>query len=198
MGSRNPGIDAYIARQADFARPILTHLRDAVHAACPAIEESLKWSAPAFSYKGKALAGMAAFKAHAGFGFWQGEAVTGQPPEKGAMGDLGKLTRIEDVPDDATFHAWIERAMALIDEGARPAPAKHARAPIAMPADFRTALDGTPEAARRFDAFPPGARHEYLDWIVGAKRAETRARRIAEAVGWIAEGKKRHWKYEAC
>lgn len=198
MGSRDPGIDAYIARQADFARPILTTLRDAVHAACPTIDESLKWSAPAFSYKGKALVGMAAFKAHASFGFWQGEAVTGRPGAKDAMGDLGKLTRPEDLPDDATLRGWIERAMALIDEGVKPARVKHARPPIAMPDDFRAALDATPEAAGYFEAFAPGAQRDYLEWIVEAKRPETRAKRIAEAVPWIADGKKRHWKYQDC
>jgi uncharacterized protein YdeI (YjbR/CyaY-like superfamily) len=53
-------------------------------------------------------------------------------------------------------------------------------------------------ARERFVCFPPGAQREYLEWIVEAKRADTRTKRIAQAAEWIAAGKKRNWKYESC
>jgi hypothetical protein len=34
-----------------------------------------------------------------------------------------------------------------------------------------------------------------MDWIVEAKREQTRGRRVAQAIEWLAEGKPRHWKY---
>ena len=72
----DPRIDAYIDNKvADFAKPILRHLRAVMHEACPECEETLKWSQPSFIYKGKILAGFAAFKAHATFGFWSGSQV---------------------------------------------------------------------------------------------------------------------------
>ena len=98
--SKDERVDAYIARQADFARPILEHLRATVHAACPECEEAMKWSMPAFLYKGKQLAGMAAFKAHATFGFWQRSGERGEESKAGAMGDFGRLTNVADLPDD--------------------------------------------------------------------------------------------------
>lgn len=196
---RDQRIDAYIARQADFARPILEHLRASVHAACPDCEETLKWSSPAFLYKGEQLAMMAAFKAHATFGFWKGSLVTGDTgTQQSAMGQFGRLASVADLPDEESLGALIRKAMALTDAGVKPQRTKHARAPIAVPDDFRAALDGAPQAAGTFDSFPPGAQREYLEWITEAKRAETREKRVAQAVEWLAEGKKRNWKYETC
>ncbi|SNS43339.1 Uncharacterized conserved protein YdeI, YjbR/CyaY-like superfamily, DUF1801 family [Sphingomonas laterariae] len=198
-GTRDDRVDAYIERKAEFARPILTHLRDRVHAACPEVEEAIKWSSPAFLYKGQILCSMAAFKGHAAFGFWRGAEVTGTPEERSAMGQFGRIATIADLPDDATLAGFITRGMALIDKGTKtPRPLKHARPPAEPPADLIAALAAHPAAQASFDGFPPGQQREYVDWIFEAKRPETRARRLAQAVEWLAEGKRRNWKYENC
>lgn len=198
--ARDPRIDAYIARQADFARPILTRLREAVNAACPECEEGLKWSMPAFLYKGQILCQMAAFKAHATFGFWRGKEVTGGTgKEREAMGSFGRIESVDDLPDEETLASLVRRAVAVADSGARaPAPPKHPKAEIEMPDDFRTALEANPKAAATLQGFPPSARRDYLQWVVESKRAETRAKRIAQSVAWLADGKRRHWKYQDC
>lgn len=194
---RDERIDRYIESVAPFAQPILRHLRAQVHAACPEVEETMKWSRPSFVYRGKILAGMSAFKAHATFGFWQGEAAAGQSGE-GAMGQFGRLTSLADLPDDATLATMTKAAMALIEAGAK-RPTKHAPRPaIEMPADFRAAIDAIAAAAATFDGFPPSKRYDYLEWVTEAKRPETRAKRIAQSVEWLAEGKPRHWKYLNC
>lgn len=198
--STDPRIDSYIARQADFARPILEHLRSAVHAACPEAEETLKWSMPHFLYKGQMLAGMAAFKAHATFGFWRAKEVLGETgAERNAMGQFGRLTSVADLPPGDVLHALIRKAMALTDAGARPARPKAAPKPeLETPAELETALSADAAARATFDGFPPSCRREYVEWVVEAKRPETRAKRIAQAVEWMAEGKRRNWKYENC
>lgn len=197
--SRDPRIDAYIAAQAEFARPILDHLRAAVHAVYPDVEETLKWSVPAFLYKGEQLAMMAAFKAHATFGFWKGSLVVPDNGEQNsAMGQFGRLTSIADLPGPAVLAALIRKAMALTDAGVKPVRAKMVKAPIAMPDDLRRALDANQAAAATFDGFSPGAQRDYLEWVTEAKQAATRERRIGQAVEWMAEGKKRNWKYEKC
>jgi uncharacterized protein YdeI (YjbR/CyaY-like superfamily) len=197
--SRDDRIDAYIARQADFARPILEWLRAMVHAACPDVEETLKWSAPAFMYKGKQLAMMAAFKAHATFGFWHGKLVVGEgQAQQNAMGQFGRLASVADLPEEEVFVALVRKAMGLIDAGVKPVRDKTARPVLQTPDDLRAALDANAAAAATFDGFPPGARRDYVEWVVDAKRPETRAKRIAQAVEWMAEGKKRNWKYESC
>ncbi|HEX8644958.1 MAG TPA: YdeI/OmpD-associated family protein [Allosphingosinicella sp.] len=198
--TRDPRIDAYIARQADFARPILEHLRAAVHAACPEAEETIKWSMPHFVYKGQNLAGMAAFKAHATFGFWRSKDVVGETgAERVAMGQFGRLTSIDDLPSPEILAALVEKAMAVTDSGVKRAkPAKPPKPDLETPDDLSAALAGNPAARSTFDGFPPSCRREYVAWVVEAKRPETRARRIDQAVEWMAEGKRRNWKYENC
>ncbi|MCR5869843.1 MULTISPECIES: YdeI/OmpD-associated family protein [unclassified Sphingomonas] len=196
--TRDPRIDAYIDKQAAFAQPILIWLRDRVHAACPDVEEGIKWSMPAFSHEGRPLAHMAAFKAHASFGFWYRDAMeTGKEGE--AMGQFGRIASLADLPDAAVMEAQVREAVALIESGAIPKrTAKEAKPEAEVPPALSEALARDPEAAAKFDAFPPGARRDYCDWIADAKRDATRDRRVAEAIGWIREGKKRHWKYESC
>ncbi|TZG29062.1 YdeI/OmpD-associated family protein [Sphingomonas montanisoli] len=194
-------IDAYIAKSVSFAAPILTHLRAAVHAACPQVEETIRWGMPSFTYNGSILCQMAAFKAHASFGFWQREQATGEAPakDKDAMGQFGRLTQVGDLPSDAELAAMIERAMAVIDSGVKaPRPIKHPKPPVALPDDLAAALVAMPAAQATYDGFPEGQKREYVEWITDAKRAETRASRIADAVAWMAEGKRRNWKYERC
>jgi uncharacterized protein YdeI (YjbR/CyaY-like superfamily) len=198
--SRDPRIDAYIAAKADFARPILEHLRAAVHAACPEVEETIKWGMPHFLYKGGMFAGMAAFKAHATFGFWRGKEVLGEAGgERDAMGQFGRITSVEDLPDAESLDRLIRKAAAMNDAGPAPRKPKSPRKPPPeTPDDLRLALDAAPKAAATFDSFPPGCRREYVEWVVEAKRPETRAKRVAQAVEWMAEGKRRNWKYENC
>jgi uncharacterized protein YdeI (YjbR/CyaY-like superfamily) len=197
--TRDPRVDAYIGRQAEFARPILQHLRQAIHAACPEAEETLKWSMPAFMYKGQILASMAAFKAHATFGFWRAKEVLGQTgAERDAMGQFGKLASVSDLPPDDVLAGLIRQAMAATEQG-RPARPKAAPKPeLATPHDLSAALAANPAARATFDSFSPSARRDYVEWVVDAKRPETRAGRVTQAVEWMAEGKKRNWKYEKC
>lgn len=195
----DPRIDGYIERQADFARPILNFLRETVHSACPDCEETLKWSMPYFLYKGEMLAGMAAFKQHATFGFWRGSLVVGEgKAEMDAMGQFGRIRSLEDLPSRAELGALVRKAMALTDQGVKPTRNKQKKAPFSVPDDLRSALDRNPAAAATFEAFPPSCQREYVDWVSEAKREDTRSKRVAQAVEWMAEGKRRHWKYENC
>ena len=199
MGTRDPRIDAYIAKQADFARPILEHLREVVHAAVPGVEETIKWGSPHFAYHGL-LAGMAAFKAHATFGLWRGREVVPGGGEDGAMGQFGRLASVRDLPSKKALVALLKAAAKLNEQHVpRPAKPAAARKPAPRPSPaFAAAIAANAKAAATFAAFAPSCRREYVEWIDEARREDTRARRIAQAVEWLAEGKKRHWKYEAC
>lgn len=109
-------VDAYVAKATPFARPILRRLRAAVHAACPEGEEAVKWGMPFFVVDGKILCYMAAFKAHAGFGFWRGlnKAVLGASAKPGeGMGSLGRIESVADLPSDAKLRGWIRKAAKL-------------------------------------------------------------------------------------
>lgn len=198
----DPRLDAYIAAAAPFAQPILRRLRKLVHAAVPAAEEAIKWGMPSFVYHGKILCGMAAFKAHATFGFWhQGmekllEKQFGRTLE--AMGLLGRITSAADLPDDKTLLRLIRTAVKLHDSGTPARPKRKLKAALPAPANFTAALKRSQSAATFWSKLPPGARREYIEWITEAKQAATRERRLLTAIEWIAEGKKRNWKYENC
>jgi len=203
MAIRDPRIDAYISNAPEFARPILVHLREVVHAACPGVEETMKWSMPSFVYAGGILCGMAAFKQHATFGFWKGRLIV--PGDGGsnesAMGQFGRITKVSELPSKKVLAGYVKQAMKLNEEGvkdpARTRPDKSKPAP-ATPNVLLAALKKNNQAKATFDAFSPSCKREYIDWINEAKREETRQRRVAQAVEWIAEGKQRNWKYQAC
>lgn len=201
MATRDPRIDAYIAKQKDFARPILVHLREVVHAACPDVDETLKWSSPHFMYRGAMMCGMAAFKEHAIFGFWKGALIDGVSPNRNnggeAMGNFGRLTSVKDLPSRRELTRLIRQAKRLNEAGVTvPRPKKTPRPEAAIPAELAAALSTHRAAAAQFAAFSPSHRREYVEWIAEAKREETKAKRVAQAVEWIAEGKGRNWKYE--
>jgi len=198
---RDRRIDAYIAKSAGFARPILRHLRALVHEACPEAEETIKWGMPSFTHHG-ILCGLAAFKAHCTFGFWrQGmTAVIGRDGGKAeqAMGSMGRITRLADLPDDRSMRRYIRQAAKLNEAGGPARPKPKPRKPLPVPADLAGALRKNAAAAKTFAIFSPSNRREYIEWITEAKRDETRQRRLATTLEWLAAGKARNWKYANC
>jgi uncharacterized protein YdeI (YjbR/CyaY-like superfamily) len=201
MGKTDPRVDAYIARSAPFAKPILTHFRRVVHAGCPQVEETLKWSSPHFMYKGM-LCGMAAFKKHCAFGFWKEALLRGRvkgmaAPDEPGMGQFGCITAVSDLPAERTLLRLVKAAVELNDRGIRsPARSKpKGDRKLDVPVDLTITLRKNRKALRTFEAFSYTNRKDYVEWIAEAKRAETRRRRLKTAVAWMAEGKARNWKY---
>lgn len=193
--SRDPGIDGYIAKAKPFARPILEKVRERLHALVPDIEEAIKWSHPTYSKGGKLILGTSAFKEHVSVHFWRGQEL-GLASEGRTMGQLGRLTSVDELPAD--LDAIIARAAEMSEAPARPKP-KNPPKPMPDPhPDFAKALDNSPAAKAVFDAFAPSHRREYLEWISDAKQEATRQKRIATAIEWLSEGKRRNWKYENC
>ncbi|HMP43957.1 MAG TPA: YdeI/OmpD-associated family protein, partial [Sphingopyxis sp.] len=164
----------------------------------PGAEETLKWGVPHFVLNGQNLAGMAAFKGHATFGFWRDEEVTGAPRDTGAMGSMGRLASLADLPSDDRMAAWIAKAAALCGEGRPKRPKPVPKPVLDLPDDLGAALGANPAAQRHWDAFSPGKRRDYIEWVLEAKRAETRIKRIETTVAQVAEGKDRNWKYKRC
>lgn len=197
--NRDPRVDAYIARAQPFARPILDHVRTRVHAVVPEAEETLKWSSPAFVLGGKILLMMAAFKAHAALNFWRGQELRGEAAAADAMGQFGKLTSVDDLPPDKELDGLIRKAAELTQSVPAPRKPKHApKPPPELHPEFAAALDAAPKAKAALNGFPPSAQRDYLEWITEAKQDATRQKRIATAVEWLSEGKRRHWKYQDC
>lgn len=199
----DPRVDAYIAGAAEFARPILQHLRSLVHKACPGVKETMKWSFPNFEYHGAILCNMAAFKEHCSFGFWKAslmkdpEGILLRKEDKNGMGHFDKIVSRKDLPTDRILLAYIRQAAQLNEEGVKvPRPRAAPKKELPIPPALAAALKKNKTAQSTFDAFPPSHRREYIEWITEAKTEETRDRRIATTLEWLIEGKSRNWKYK--
>jgi uncharacterized protein YdeI (YjbR/CyaY-like superfamily) len=202
MPKKDPRVDVYIAKSADFAKPILNHLRKLVHTACPEVEETFKWSFPCFMHKGM-LCSMAAFKQHCSFGLWKAALVFAPgeaPASEAAMGQFGRLTQLSDLPKDSVLLGYLKKAVQLNEAGIKKpaAPRPKVKKELVVPDFLTNTLVKHQKARAMFDGFSYSHKKEYVQWLTEAKTAETRERRLATAIAWLTEGKSRHWKYANC
>jgi len=196
MGTKDARVDAYIAKAPDYAKPILEYLRATVHEVVPDVTEEIKWQMPHFTYKGM-FCGMGAFKDYSVFGFRKAELVLGDKFKSLRLTDqIGHLQTVDDLPPKKTLVAYLKKAKQLNDDGTKverkpPKPKKPLRTPVFLSA----ALKKNKKAAAAYEAFSPSHKREYVEWLTEAKTDETRNKRLAQAVEWMAEGKARNWKY---
>ena len=201
MSPYNEKIDAYIAKSQPFAQPILEYIRELVHTTCPDVEEKIKWSMPFFDYKGKMMCHMAAFKQHCAFGFFQA-ALMDEPmliqnaESESAMGHLGRITSLKDLPPEKKLIGFIKKAMEITDDGKRLIKKAAPKTEYIVPSYITAAIKKNKKAFTTWEAFAPSHRKEYAAWIDEAKTEATKEKRITQATEWIAEGKQRHWKYK--
>ena len=193
MAKKDPRVDTYIKKAQPFARPILKHLRGVVHRACPNVEEAIKWRMPFFEFNGP-LCMMAAFKAHCVFGFWKGQLLFGKE-NQGAMGHFGRITSLTDLPSDKQLAGYIRKAAGLNERGIQKKRRRPGAQKIRAPLDLKAALAKNAKAKKTFENFSYSHRKEYVDWVTGAKRDETRKRRLKLATEWLARGKPQNWRY---
>lgn len=207
MGKKLERVDDYIANAAPFAQPILTHIRELIHLACPDVEEAWKWSFPNFVYKGAVMCNIAGFKEHCSFGFWKASIMPDpdnilSTDNRAGMGNLGKLTSLSDLPSDEIMIKYIQEAMKLTDEGKKVVPRAKAteaqKKEMVIPDYLITELNKSPKAQEVFTAFSYSHKKEYVEWLEEAKTETTRNKRLAQAIEWISEGKSRNWKYANC
>lgn len=202
MPKRDPRVDAYIKKSADFAKPILQYFRTVVDEACPDATETLKWGRPSWEYEGALLCSMAAFTAHCTFNFWKAPALTfnGKPVGFGADGQFSRLESIADVPSKAALVKLVKQAAKLNADGVKASvmsgrEPRKARPPLPVPPELKKALGSNAKARTTFETFPPSHQREYIEWITEAKQDATRQKRLGQALAWLAEGKPRNWKY---
>jgi uncharacterized protein YdeI (YjbR/CyaY-like superfamily) len=201
MPAKDPRIDLYISKSADFARPILIHLRELIHLACPDVQETIKWSFASFDYKGP-MCSMAAFKHHCAFGFWKAslmkdKTLVSNAESESAMGHYGKITSLKDLPSDKKILLHIKGAMMLNEKGIKlpqKKPSKEKKE-VVVPDYFLKQLKKNEKAFTTFEDFSPSHKREYVEWITEAKTEETKIRRMQTAIEWLSQGKPRNWKY---
>jgi uncharacterized protein YdeI (YjbR/CyaY-like superfamily) len=202
MPATDKRIDAYIAKSADFAKPILIHLRSLVHKARPDATETIKWGMPFFENNGSILCNMAAFKQHCSFGLWNAPLLKDpedilQIKEKNAMGHFDRITSLKDLPSDKVILAYLKEAALLNEQGIKKPVVKKVPKPhLPVPSELAAALKKNKKAKTSFEEFPPSHRREYIEWITEAKTETTRDKRVATTIEWLEQGKSRMWKYQ--
>ena len=199
MPTIDPRVDAYIEKSAEFAKPILVHIRKLVHKACPEAVETMKWSMPHFDHKGM-LCGMASFKQHCTLGFWKQSLLENDafPAQKTAMGSFGRITSISDLPPDDVIVGLVRQAAELNEKGVKVEKKPSVKKDLVVPDYFNAALKKNKTARETFENFPYSCKKEYVEWIAEAKTDATREKRLATTLEWLSEGKRRNWKYENC
>lgn len=201
MKNIDPRVTAYIQKSAAFAQPILTHLRHVIHQACPEVSETIKWGFPHFEHNG-IICNMAAFKNHCSFGFWKATLLS-DPNKlfsaigKTAMGHLGQLKSLEDLPSEEILEAYIQEAIKLNKEEIKPVQKIKTAVlkELQIPEYFSAALHQNEIAKITFENLSYSNQKEYVNWLIEAKSEDTRNKRLATAMEWMAEGKVRNWKY---
>jgi uncharacterized protein YdeI (YjbR/CyaY-like superfamily) len=199
MPTTDPRIDAYIERSAPFAKPILTHLRKLVHKASPKVKETVKWGMPAYEYKGL-VCSFASFKQHCALNFWKQSLMepSAFPAEKTAMGSFGRITSKNDLPPDDVIIKLVRQAIELNEKGIKVEKKPSAKKELVVPDYLTAALKKNKAAQKTFEDFPYSCKKEYVEWLTEAKTEPTREKRLATTIEWLAEGKRRNWKYENC
>ncbi|HCY75395.1 MAG TPA: hypothetical protein DHV28_05700 [Ignavibacteriales bacterium] len=201
MAKKDPRVDLYISKSAEFAKPILIHLRELVHTACPDVEETIKWGFASFDYNGP-MCSMASFKQHCAFGFWKAslmkdKTLISNAESESAMGHYGKIKSLKDLPSDKKIISHIKDAMKLNDLGIKlpPRKVKSVKKELSVPDYFLKQLKKNKKAFTVFENFSTSHKREYVEWITEAKTDETKNRRMETAIEWMSEGKSRNWKY---
>ena len=190
MPIRDPRVDAYISKSNAFAKPILKRIRAAVHKGHPRVTETIKWGVPAYLDERGIVCMTPAFKQHCAWVFW-----SGRKPSNMDAKALRRITSASELPLAREMVAAVKEA-AGASAPKRVAAAKRVARPVKVPAYFAAELRKHARARAAFGAFSPSHRREYVEWVDSAKTAETRQRRLATAMAWIAAGKSRNWKYE--
>jgi uncharacterized protein YdeI (YjbR/CyaY-like superfamily) len=203
MSKLNSKVSEYIAKSADFARPILNHLRALIHSTCPDAEEDIKWGTPHYGYKGDHLCMMAGFKNHCSFSLYKAEMMKDKAIQESVkagkkFGYMDKIKSIDELPAEKVLAAYIKEAMVINESGikkVRP-ESDQPKKVFVVPDYFEKALKANAKANRVFNEKSDSFRKEYIVWIAGAKTEDTRQKRIEQSLEWIAEGKGRFWQYE--
>jgi hypothetical protein len=193
-------VEARIAEAAEFARPICEKLRAAIRHGAPQLREVIKWGNPCYE-GGGLVCGFAAFQKHVRLFFFKGAQVPDPDGllaqgEDNVSGRALSFTSAEAVPVKKVER--LVRAAAKLDADKSRKPLPRARRPeLPMPKEFSIALKRTPKARAFFEILPPSCRREYIEWISTAKREETRARRLAEALTMLSSGRRYNDEYRA-
>ena len=195
---RSKSVDDYI-KSAEFWQPELIRLREILKGT--ELTEEVKWGAPCYSYHGKNVVGIGAFKSYVGLWFYQG-ALLGDDKNVLINAQEGKTKalrqwRMQAAKDikPAIIRRYVKEAIQLVKDGQSIGPAR--KKAVAIAPELSSALQKNKLAAKKFDELTPGRRREYSDYIAEAIRDDTKQSRIKKIVPMIKAGVGLNDKYRS-
>ena len=100
--NRSPKVDHWLDRSRNPKKPLMAAVRETILAADDRIEESIKWSAPTFTYKGEIATMFPNATSFACLLFHDGEQIPGDYPSLLPENTAARTLRIRDSDDLAT------------------------------------------------------------------------------------------------
>lgn len=184
-------VDAYIDSKTDWKVALLL-LRELFLQTT--LEETIKWGMPVYTLNEKNVAGFSAFKSYVGIWFYQGVFL--KDPENKLINAQEGTTRglrqwrfqsaseIQESKESIRF--YLEEAIQNQKIGKEIKPKK--KIPLELPHELAMVFQGNRELEQKFNELSPGRRREYSEYILSAKRSETRAERVKKIVPLIQKG----------
>ena len=90
----HPEVDAWFERYDNPMKPVVQRVREIVLAADPRIDETIKWQAPTFTYRGNLASFYPKSKQHASLMFHLGAKIPGSHPRLEGTGDTSRVLKV--------------------------------------------------------------------------------------------------------
>lgn len=190
------GFAEYIDSVSDGKEMVLL-LRDLLLQA--GLTETIKWGQPVYTIDGKNVIGMGAFKSYTGLWFFHGALL--KDPGKVLINPQEGVTRAQrqlrfnsiDEINPSLVLDYIIEAAANMKNGRVLKPEKNRKREISP--ELERALSGDSFLRKKFQLFTPFKQNEFHEYIISAKREETRHQRVNKCISLIKEGTGLNDKY---
>jgi len=196
---RHTTVDEYLASTRKWNAE-LVKLRSVVKST--ALDETVKWGAPVYTFEGKNVVGIGGFKSYVGLWFFQGALLADKKKllinaQEGTTKALRQMRfqSIDEI-DVRSIKAYVKEAIGLVKQGVEIKPER--KKPVTIPPELQAAFKKHKKARASFEKLTPGKCREYAEHIASAKQDATKQRRLEKILPMIESGIGLHDKYRNC
>jgi len=185
---RSKTVDEFIL-DAKNGREILIVLRDLLNST--ELVETMKWGAPTYTVNGKNVVGLGSFKAYTGLWFFQGALL--KDPKKVLINASEGQTRAQrqwrfESAEEIDPELVLEYVNEAIENQKQNKVVKAERnKPLILPNEIKDEFEKNKVLKQQFNAFTPGKRREFANYISAAKQEKTRYARLQKIIPLIQQ-----------
>ncbi|MGJ8745054.1 YdeI/OmpD-associated family protein [Polaribacter sp.] len=196
----NLKIEEYISKKEKWRKELL--LLRSVFNDLP-VEETIKWGAPTYTFNGKNIVSLAAFKSYCGLWFFQGALlkdkskvfINAQENKTKAMLQW-RFYSSEEI-DINLIKEYVLESIENSKKGKEIKPDR-SKKELVVPIELASELSKNKKLKENFDSFSNSRKIEFANYIAEAKKAETRLRRMEKIIPMILEKIGLHDQYKKC